>query len=60
MGGSTLHFANKPKERERIAKFAAAIGTKPAVLGAFLPGVADVCLAMTESEITEHARADYR
>ena len=55
-----MHFANKPKERERIANFAADIGTKPAVLRAFLPGVADVFLTMTESEITAHAGADYR
>lgn len=40
--------------RERIANFAAAIGTKPAVLKAFLPGVADVSLSMTQAEIEQH------
>ncbi|MBR3863087.1 MAG: hypothetical protein IKM42_05475, partial [Clostridia bacterium] len=40
--------------RERIASFAAAIGTKPAILKAFLPGVADVSLSMTGAEIERH------
>jgi len=43
-----------PEGRARIARFAAAIGTKPRVLAAFLPGVADVSLSMSEAEITEH------
>lgn len=40
--------------RQRVADFTAAIGTKPAVLKAFLPGVAAVDLAFSEAEITEH------
>ncbi|MBQ9803093.1 MAG: iron-containing alcohol dehydrogenase [Clostridia bacterium] len=39
--------------RQRVAEFAAAIGTKPAVLKAFLPGVAAVELAFSEDEIAE-------
>ena len=42
------------KGRERIEKFTALIGTKPRALAAFLPGVADVSLSMTEAEIAEH------
>ncbi|MBR2010244.1 MAG: iron-containing alcohol dehydrogenase [Clostridia bacterium] len=40
--------------RARIANFAAAIGAKPAVLKAFLPGVAGVSLSMTDDEIAQH------
>ncbi len=40
--------------RIRIAEFAKAIGTKPEVLKAFLPGVAAVELALTEEEIITH------
>ncbi len=43
-----------PEGRDRIAKFAAAIGTRPKALAAFLPGVADVSLSMTEAEIAAH------
>ncbi len=41
------------KGRTRIAEFASSIGTKPAVLKAFLPGVAAVDLSFTEAEIAE-------
>lgn len=40
--------------RALLAEFAAAIGTKPRVLAAFLPGVANVELALSESEIARH------
>lgn len=37
--------------KARIEAFAAAIGAKPAVMKAFLPGIADVDLTFTEEEI---------
>ena len=40
--------------RERLAQFTASIGTGPKVLAAFLPGIADVSLSMTEAEIKAH------
>ena len=50
--GDYITYNEKCEEgRERIAKFATAIGTKPVVLKAFLPGVADVDLTFTESEV---------
>lgn len=42
------------KGRERIEEFAKKIGTTPRILAAFLPGVADVSLSMSETEIAEH------
>ena len=40
--------------RERILNFTAAIGTKPAVLKAFLPSAANVSLTMTKGDIAEY------